>query len=105
MAPRRWTSQEAQAFVNTFYDKYQICQATKDYSTFWPPFFEAWSEKFPERLVVFPDIPLNQDLDIEQNAAVKKAYERRKEVCLWYLPAVYSFDVSWASETRQLTSK
>ncbi|KAG2128729.1 hypothetical protein DEU56DRAFT_915399 [Suillus clintonianus] len=79
MAPRPWTSQEAQEFVNTFYSRYQVCQATKDYSTFWPPFFEAWNEKYPERLVVFPDIPLDQDLDIEQKDIVKDAYQLRKD--------------------------
>ncbi|KAG1854220.1 hypothetical protein F4604DRAFT_1686064 [Suillus subluteus] len=75
MAPWSWTSQEAQVFVNTFYSAYQTCQATKDYSSFWPPFFEVWGAKFPECLVVFHDIPLDQDLDIEQTNVISDAYK------------------------------
>ncbi|KAG1865121.1 hypothetical protein C8R48DRAFT_772824 [Suillus tomentosus] len=78
MAPRRWASPEEEEFVYTFYEQYQQCQARRDYSTFWKPFYEAWGAKFPERLVVFPDIPLDVDLNGEQKQIVSKVYKERK---------------------------
>ncbi|KAG2093899.1 uncharacterized protein F5147DRAFT_779188 [Suillus discolor] len=78
MAPRRWASPEEEEFVYMFYEQYQQCQARRDYSTFWKPFYEAWGAKFPEWLVVFPDIPLDEDLNGEQKQIVSKVYEERK---------------------------
>ncbi|KAG1796045.1 uncharacterized protein HD556DRAFT_1441880 [Suillus plorans] len=78
MAPRRWASSDEEEFVNTFYEKYQYCQARRDYTTFWNPFYEAWGAKFPEWLVVFPEIPLDKELNVEQKQIVSAAYDRRK---------------------------
>ncbi|KAG1746109.1 hypothetical protein EDB19DRAFT_1905985 [Suillus lakei] len=38
----------------------------KDYNSFWNPFFEDWAAKFPEREIIFLDIPLDVDLTAEQ---------------------------------------
>lgn len=81
MAPRRWASPEEEEFVYTFYEQYQQCQARRDYSTFWKPFYEAWGAKFPKWLVVFPEIPLDEELNGEQKQIVSKAYEEQKLVC------------------------
>jgi hypothetical protein len=80
MAPKSWASTEEEVFVNTFYGKYQNCQAKRDYNTFWAPFFEAWNERFPEHLFIFPDIPLDEDLTDDQRQVVSQAFEKRKHV-------------------------
>ncbi|KAG1879132.1 hypothetical protein F4604DRAFT_1679567 [Suillus subluteus] len=83
MAPRRWTSQEAQEFVNTFYSKYQTCQATKDYN-----------------------ISLDQDLDMEQKIAVNKAYERRKELNVsWHQKLVNLLRNDWGTSKASRKAK
>ncbi|KAG1817302.1 hypothetical protein EV424DRAFT_1347991 [Suillus variegatus] len=78
MAPQRWASPEEEEFVYTFYEQYQQCQARRDYSTFWKPFYEAWGAKFPKWLVVFPEIPLDEELNGEQKQIVSKVYKERK---------------------------
>ncbi|KAG1729319.1 uncharacterized protein EDB91DRAFT_1253064 [Suillus paluster] len=78
MAPQRWASPEEEEFVNTFYKQYQQCQARRDYSTFWKPFYEAWGAKFPEWVVVFPHIPLDEALNEEPMQVVSKVYEEQK---------------------------
>ena len=46
------------------------CQAKRDYTTFWLPFFQGWFVKFPEHTVVFPDIPINVELSNDQKETI-----------------------------------
>ncbi|KAG1877637.1 hypothetical protein DFJ58DRAFT_835374 [Suillus subalutaceus] len=47
--------------------------------TFHDQFLESWGGKFPERAVVFPDIPLDVNLTEEQLAVLSKAWALRQQ--------------------------
>jgi hypothetical protein len=80
MAPPTKYSAEQIAFMETFHDQFLECKARKNYEPLWNPFFEAWGEKYPERAVVFPDIPLDVDLTEEQSEVLSKAWALRQQV-------------------------
>lgn len=63
-----------------FFEEYVQCQATKDYSSFWPKFYQEWFDLFPERLAVFPDIPGDTVLSEAQLQLVADAVANRKKV-------------------------
>ncbi|KAG1800905.1 uncharacterized protein HD556DRAFT_1438904 [Suillus plorans] len=50
------------------------CKANRDYEPFWNLFFEDWAAKFPERSVLFPDIPLDVVLTVEQKHKENEAW-------------------------------
>ncbi|KAG1878587.1 hypothetical protein C8R48DRAFT_768145 [Suillus tomentosus] len=79
MAPRTKFSAEEIDFMKTFHDQFLNCKAKRNYEPMWNPFFEAWAAKFPERAVVFKDIPLDVDLTEEQSAVVSKAWALRQQ--------------------------
>ncbi|KAG1884560.1 hypothetical protein F4604DRAFT_1676684 [Suillus subluteus] len=79
MAPPTKYSAEQIELMQTFHDQFLECKAKKNYEPLWNPFFEAWGEKFPERTVVFPDIPLDVDLTKEQSAVLSKAWALRQQ--------------------------
>ncbi|KAG1873105.1 hypothetical protein F4604DRAFT_1925596 [Suillus subluteus] len=99
MAPRRWASADEEEFVNLFYEKYQHCQARRDYTTFWNPFYEAWGARFPEWLVVFPEIPLDEELNVEQKQIVSAMYDQQK------LQLMYKLHNNWGSSKASRKAK
>ncbi|KAG1771526.1 hypothetical protein EDD22DRAFT_842759 [Suillus occidentalis] len=78
MAPPTKYSAEQIEFMATFHDQFLECKANKNYEPFWNPFFEAWGAKFPERAVVFKDIPLDVDLTEEQSTVLAEAWALRQ---------------------------
>ncbi|KAG1745666.1 hypothetical protein EDB19DRAFT_1826664 [Suillus lakei] len=60
MAPPSKYSPEQLAFIRSYNAKFLECKADRDYESFWNPFFEDWATKFPERGIIFPDIPLDK---------------------------------------------
>lgn len=80
MAPPTKYSAEQIEFMQTFHDQFLECKAMKNYEPLWNPFCEAWGEKYPERTVVFPDIPLDVDLTEEQSEVLSKAWALRQQV-------------------------
>jgi hypothetical protein len=55
------------------------CHAKRDYNTFWPPFFQGWFAKFPECPLVFPDMPVNVELSIDQKEILGAAVKVRQD--------------------------
>lgn len=82
MPPPTWTSAEQDEFIKDaeFYNTYMRCQAERDYSSFWPPFFEKWFHTYPEWRVMFPEIPDVTQLSSDQRMLVADAVEGRKKV-------------------------
>ncbi|KAG0707025.1 hypothetical protein DFH29DRAFT_871824 [Suillus ampliporus] len=66
MAPPSIYFAEQMVFIQLYQDKFLECKTNGDYKPFWNPFFEDWAAKFPERAVIFPDIPLDMELTEEQ---------------------------------------
>ncbi|KAG6377898.1 hypothetical protein JVT61DRAFT_14687 [Boletus reticuloceps] len=79
MPPHSWTTAEQDNFIEGFYDDFLKGQANRNYSTFWPPFFEHWFAKYPEEAVIFPDLPAGTKLNAAQATQVGKAMDLRKE--------------------------
>ncbi|KAG1825331.1 hypothetical protein DFJ58DRAFT_738534 [Suillus subalutaceus] len=79
MAPPKWATVEEEKFFQSHAAKYQVCQAKRNYSGFWEPVFEEWFSRFPERLRVFKDVPLDVELTVEQKTEVGKAVEHRRQ--------------------------
>jgi hypothetical protein len=80
MAPPKWATVEEEKFFQSHAAKYQVCQAKRNYSGFWEPVFKEWFSRFPERLRVFKDVPLDVELTVEQKTEVGKAVEHRRQV-------------------------
>jgi hypothetical protein len=80
MAPPKWATVEEEKFFQSHAAKYQVCQAKRNYSGFWEPVFKEWFSRFPERLCVFKDVPLDVELTVEQKTEVGKAVEHRRQV-------------------------
>ncbi|KAG2750183.1 hypothetical protein P692DRAFT_20683245, partial [Suillus brevipes Sb2] len=79
MAPPKWATVEEEKFFQSHAAKYQVCQAKRNYSGFWEPVFEEWFSRFPERLRVFKDVPLDVELTVEQKTEVGRAIEHRRQ--------------------------
>ncbi|KAG2137515.1 hypothetical protein DEU56DRAFT_756091 [Suillus clintonianus] len=79
MAPPTKYSAEQIEFMATFHNQFLECKANRNYEPLWNPFFEAWAEKFPERAVVFKDIPLDVDLTEEQSTVLAEAWALRQQ--------------------------
>ncbi|KAG6379315.1 hypothetical protein JVT61DRAFT_11772 [Boletus reticuloceps] len=79
MPPHSWTTAEQDNFIEGFYDDFLKGQANRNYSTFWPLFFEHWFAKYPEEAVIFPDLPAGTKLNAAQATQVGKAMDLRKE--------------------------
>ncbi|KIJ09686.1 hypothetical protein PAXINDRAFT_17235 [Paxillus involutus ATCC 200175] len=74
-----WTSEEQCEFLSQQLGAYQKYSEKKVYGQFWPKLFEDWFQKWPERLTVFPDIPINQSLTAEQQQRVSTSIKNRKD--------------------------
>jgi hypothetical protein len=80
VSPHSWVSAEQEAYILEHYSNFMQCQAKQDYTTFWPPFFQGWFAKFPERMVVFPDIPINVKLSNDQKETVGAEIKAQQDV-------------------------
>lgn len=75
-----WTTPEQLSWLMAKLPKYQEHGPTKSYLLFWPACFEVWFKEWPERLSVYPGIPLDQPLTTEQSTEVNAAIGVRKHV-------------------------
>ncbi|KAG1753148.1 hypothetical protein EDD22DRAFT_850523 [Suillus occidentalis] len=79
MAPRSKFTTEQCEMMEEYREKYLECQAAGDYTPFWAPFFEDYHARWPERELLFPDVPLNIDLTPEQKVVNATAVDARKK--------------------------
>ncbi|KAG0696459.1 hypothetical protein DFH29DRAFT_1004534 [Suillus ampliporus] len=73
MGNRKWTTEEQAALLETFLPDYRECIPTKNYDPILKKacleFFNHW----PEHSVVFPDIPADQALSVQQTKILAEA--------------------------------
>ena len=89
MAPPSWLSKDQQEFTLTYHEQYLECKKKGNFMSFWPPFFETWEEKWPARISVLKDVPLDQDLTEPQLEEVAKARDTIHKVFIIKLIHVY----------------
>lgn len=82
MVGRNWTTPEQYDFLETFRVKYQQHQEDGRYVEFWPIVFQKWSEEFPERNIVFPNLDAAAELTDVQKKVLVEAVLARQRVCL-----------------------
>ena len=71
-APLQWLeSKEAE---------YRELIDNKDFSKLWPLIFEAWFAEYPEHQALFPSIPDDTPLTLEQQGALAEAISKRQKV-------------------------
>jgi hypothetical protein len=68
-----WTTDEQYKWLQEWLATYMVHAKEKDYTHFWPSCCTAWFQRFPERAVIFPDIPTDVDLTPEQEAILQEA--------------------------------
>ncbi|KAI6096274.1 hypothetical protein EDD16DRAFT_1673815 [Pisolithus croceorrhizus] len=68
-----WTTPDQLAWLMGKLPKYQEISELKNYSLFWLSCFETWFKQWPERLASYPDVPLDQELTVEQLMTVNNA--------------------------------
>ncbi|KIJ10011.1 hypothetical protein PAXINDRAFT_16916 [Paxillus involutus ATCC 200175] len=74
-----WTSEEQCEFLSQQLGVYQKYSEKKVYGQFLPKLFEDWFQKWPERLTVFPNIPINQLLMAEQQQSISTSVKNQKD--------------------------
>lgn len=80
MGNRSWATKDQAALLQTFLPAYIECIPAKNYEPVlkkvWLDFFQRW----PEREVVFPDIPADEVLSVQQTNLLAKAVSARQLV-------------------------
>jgi len=72
----------------TYHEQYLECKKKGNFTSFWPPFFEKWEEKWPTRVSVL-NVPLDQSLTEPQLEEVAKARETIHKVCIINTRIIY----------------
>jgi len=80
MAPKKWTTTEQENLLSDFLPEYRTYRPGRDYSQFWPKIHQAFFEKWPMREALFPDKPVNEDLDEHERQNLSEQLQKRKEV-------------------------
>ncbi|KIK34242.1 hypothetical protein CY34DRAFT_110353 [Suillus luteus UH-Slu-Lm8-n1] len=85
MGNRSWATKDQAALLQTFLPAYIECIPAKNYEPVlkkvWLDFFQRW----PEREVVFPDIPADEVLSVQQTNLLAKAVSARQlQITRWY---------------------
>ncbi|KAG6370449.1 hypothetical protein JVT61DRAFT_12069 [Boletus reticuloceps] len=83
MAPRKWTTNEQEEFLQPWYKKYKELGYMKrrEYTKFYTDLFEAWFKRFPESAVLFGEDasrPLSEKQKEKLNAATEECKEKLK---------------------------
>ncbi|KAG1830661.1 hypothetical protein EV424DRAFT_1343545 [Suillus variegatus] len=81
-----WTTKVQYTWLQEQLPEY-IQQSTgdKDYSCFWPTIHKYWFKTWPERNILFPDIPGDMSLTVEQTKQEVKAEEQCKvQLATWF---------------------
>ncbi|KAI5988586.1 hypothetical protein EDD15DRAFT_2371293 [Pisolithus albus] len=80
-----WTTPDQLMWLTEKLPKYQEISEMKNYSLFWPPCFETWFKRWPERLALYPSVPLDQQLMAEQSTTVNNAIlVRKNKIHNWF---------------------
>ncbi|KAG1727864.1 hypothetical protein EDB19DRAFT_1913987 [Suillus lakei] len=81
----KWTTDEQYVWLQDRLATYMVHTKEKDYSCFWAPCHIAWFAQFPERAVVYPDIPKDVELTCKQQKVVELAEEAREaQLHTWF---------------------
>lgn len=81
MAPKRWASDEQNAFLTSKKDAFFAAQRAASVTQFWPILFHDWFLKYPERLAVFgPEHNQTRMLTAEEEGQVIAARDKCKDV-------------------------
>ncbi|KAG2113706.1 hypothetical protein DEU56DRAFT_919668 [Suillus clintonianus] len=85
MGNRSWATKDQAALLQTFLPAYIECIPAKNYEPVlkkvWLDFFQRW----PEHEVVFPDIPADEVLSVQQTNMLAKAVSARQlQITCWY---------------------
>lgn len=83
MPPAQWTTAEQFEWLQERLSDYIQHTEQKDYSRFWPETYAHWFKKWPERAVIFPNIPPDVPLSKEEERNVQEAYAKRKTVSVF----------------------
>jgi hypothetical protein len=83
MPAATWALKEQTLWLQEQLPDYMKYAKEGDYAQFWPALDIGWFTKYPERAVVFPDIPIDFPLSPEQEVAIEKAKKGRKVVSLF----------------------
>ncbi|KAG6369100.1 hypothetical protein JVT61DRAFT_1490 [Boletus reticuloceps] len=80
MPAQSWATKDQQAWLIQYQQKYYLpLMPSRNYTSFWNPYFEAFAAKWPERKQLFPGIP-EAELTPEQWEQVMTALKDRKNV-------------------------
>jgi hypothetical protein len=79
MAPKKWASEEQEAYLLSYAERYLAAQEAGTYHSFWPQLLEGWFKEYPEIEKKFPSKTLG-DLTEEEAAMLATALEDRRKV-------------------------
>jgi hypothetical protein len=86
MPPKRWTTPDQQEFLDSYRDGYLKAKAEGRISTnFYPPLFEEWFKRYPERELHFPLESTDGEprtLTAAEELELQSHLQARKKVCL-----------------------
>lgn len=82
MPPAKWTTMEQYQWLQEQLLEYATLRNSeaKDYTVFWPKINLHWFSTWPERAILFPDIPIDVMLTEEQKATEIAAEDSHKVV-------------------------
>ncbi|KAH7909549.1 hypothetical protein BJ138DRAFT_1114870 [Hygrophoropsis aurantiaca] len=78
----KWATAEQEIWLKAYFiEKYKPCMPSKNYTAFWPQYFKAWADKWPERTLCteLKDKPVDEALTKAENAILAAALEKRQE--------------------------
>ncbi|KAG1787615.1 uncharacterized protein HD556DRAFT_1448631 [Suillus plorans] len=85
MPAAKWTTNEQYVWLQDRLATYMVHAKERDYSHFWAPCRIAWFAQFPERAVIYPDIPMDVELTCEQEQVVKLTEQAREtQLHTWF---------------------
>lgn len=78
--PQKWTTEEQEEFLTSLYAEFHEHAAEKKYEEFWKKVNKMWFERWPERKVLFGDLPVDYVLTPDQVKELAAAVESREQV-------------------------
>jgi hypothetical protein len=80
MAPKKWTSDEQEAVLQSMLAEYRTHMPSKNYTQFWPKINKKFFAQWPVHKDFFPDVEDEDDLTVEQKKVYAKPLQQRKFV-------------------------
>ncbi|KAG6913549.1 hypothetical protein DXG01_005981 [Tephrocybe rancida] len=85
MPSPHWFTPDQGTFLDAHMSTYREHMANGNYTPFWASLNEEWENDYPERLVLYPNLPLSVALDAEQIRLLGLAIEKRqKQLISWF---------------------